>query len=32
MAGLSSWEIAEELGVSHASVPDWARAVISMPG
>ncbi|MGC9075697.1 MAG: DDE-type integrase/transposase/recombinase [Conexivisphaera sp.] len=32
MAGLSSWEIAEELGVSHASVLDWARAVASMPG
>ncbi|MGC9189555.1 MAG: DDE-type integrase/transposase/recombinase [Conexivisphaera sp.] len=32
MAGLSSWEIAEELGVSHASVLNWARAVSSVPG
>ncbi|MGC8969485.1 MAG: helix-turn-helix domain-containing protein [Conexivisphaera sp.] len=32
VAGLSSWEIAEELGVSHASVLDWVRAVASIPG
>ncbi|MGC9088456.1 MAG: hypothetical protein ACP5IF_07620 [Conexivisphaera sp.] len=32
MAGLSPWEVAEELGASHASVLDWARAVSSVPG
>jgi transposase-like protein len=32
MAGLSPWEVAEELGVSHASVLNWARAISSVPG
>ena len=32
MAGLSSWEIAEEIGVSHSSVLEWARAIASIQG
>jgi transposase-like protein len=32
VAGLSSWEVAGELGVSRASALNWARAVASIPG